>query len=221
MQNLIFAGEISLIQELWNYIVENLFSNEIPYLENFKLDANALFSIRGVIVGITVGIILAAISTVYNKRYVGEFVRSLLYEGCTDAKSAKTLSELEYIGYSGIRSALKSGGSLTRWVRCVEEDEFYSELERQRAEFEEAHKDESKPPKFKEPEFRRDVTSMHFYVPEEMKYKAEVKFDKTGTDWWIVLVVSAIAIAICAFLCYIVPDVLKYMDSFVSILNAI
>lgn len=236
MQSLIVAGGISLFQELWdylsdkyfsafqelwNYSSEKFFSLEMPYLENFKVESNALFSLRWIIIGITVGIIIAAISTVYNKRYIGDFVRRVLYMQCYDAKSAKTLAELEYSGYPGIRSAIKTGGTLTRWVRCAEEDEFYAELEKQREEFQEAHKDEAKPPKFKEPEFRRDCSTMHFYIPEEMKYKAEVKFDKTGANWIGVILVAIVAIVIGLVLCYILPDVLKYIDNFISILKSI
>ena len=116
MQNLIVAGEISLVQELWNYFVEKYFSVDMPYLENFQVESNALFSLRWVIIGITIGIIIASISTVYNKRHIGDFIRNVLYHQCYDAKSAKTLLELEYAGVPGIMSAIKTGGSLTRWV---------------------------------------------------------------------------------------------------------
>ena len=217
MQNLIVAGEISLVQELWNYFVEKYFSVDMPYLENFQVESNALFSLRWVIIGITIGIIIASISTVYNKRHKGDFIRNVLYHQCYDAKSAKTLLELEYAGVPGIMSAIKTGGSLTRWVRCAEEDEFYAELEKQREAFNEQHKFDPHPPKFKEPEFKRDCSTMHFYIPEELKYKAEVKFDKEGASWGVVFIVAIVSIVLCMVLCYILPDVLKYIDNFITI----
>ena len=69
MQNLIVAGATSGFGELWNYLSEKFFAVDMPYLENIKVESNAIFSLRWVIIGITIGIILAAISTVYNKRY--------------------------------------------------------------------------------------------------------------------------------------------------------
>ena len=221
MQNLAVAGEMTLAEELWNYFVEKYFSTDLPYLENFKIESNALFSLRWVIIGITIGIIIASISTVYNKRHIGDFVRRVLYQQCYDAESAKTLLELEYSGIPGIRSVIKTGGSLTRWVRCAEEDEFYAELERQREAFNEAHKDDPKPPKFKEPEFKRDCSTMHFYIPEELKSKAEVKFDKSGAHWGLVFIVAVVSIIICMALCYILPDVLKYVDNFITVVKAL
>ena len=219
MQSLIFGRVVSTFADLWQYLSENYFSVDMPYLENFKVESNALFSLRWVIIGVTVGIIIASISTVYNKRYIGDFIRNLLYRQCYDANSAKTLEELEFSGAPGIKSMIKTGGSLTRWVRCAEEDAFYADLEQKRNEFEELHKDDPHPPKFKEPEFRRDCSTMHFYIPEDLKYKAEVKFDKAGANWGAVIIVAIISIILCMFLCYIIPDILKYVDNFISIIK--
>ena len=94
-----------------------------------------------------------------------------------------------------------------------------AELEKQRAAFEEAHKDDPKPPKFREPEFKRDCLTMHFYIPEELKYKAEVKFDKEGANWGVVFIVAVVSIILCMALCYILPDVLKYVDNFITIVK--
>jgi hypothetical protein len=119
----------------------------------------------------------------------------------------------------GVRNAIKSYGSLSRWIRCVEEDEFFSEIEKKRAEFEEAHKNDVKPPKFVEPEFKRDLDTMHFYIPEERKYAAEVKFEKTGSNWGAFILVTVISLVLCAFVCYILPDIIKMADNFISIMG--
>ncbi len=221
MTRFLIAGEISLAEELWNYFVDKYFSVELPYLENFTIQSNALFSVRWIIIGITFGIIIAAISTVYNKRYIGNFVRLLIDRECFDAQSAKTLSELECLRSPGIRQAIKTGGSLSRWVRCAEEDEFYRALEEARAEHEAKNKDEKHPPKFKELQFKRDCDTMHFYVPEEKRFSAEVKFDPKGANWVGVLIVSAIAIALCMFACYILPDALTFADNVISFANGL
>ncbi len=216
MTRFLIAGEISLAEELWNYFIDKYFSVELPYFENFTIQSNALFSVRWIIIGITFGIIVAAICTVYNKRYLGDFVRLLIYRECFDAQSAKTLSELEYSRSAGIRGAIRTGGSLSRWVRCAEEDEFYRALEEKRAEHEEKYKDEKHPPRFAEPQFKRDCDTMHFYIPEEMRFSAEVKFDKKGANWIGVLMVSVLSLAICMLACYFLPDVLTFADNFIT-----
>ena len=81
MLNVVLASKQSLLEEIWEYIVDTYFSVDMPYLENFTVKGNALVSIRMIIIGITFGIIVAAISTVYTKRYIGDFVRKVIYGG--------------------------------------------------------------------------------------------------------------------------------------------
>lgn len=219
MMNIALASDQSLLSEIWEYIVDNYFSVDMPYLENFTVKGNALISIRMIIIGITIGIIVAAISTIYTKRYIGDFVRKVIYEECFDKDSAKTLYDLGYLKSPGVRGAIKTGGTLSRWVRCVEEDEFLIEINKKREEFDELHKNDEKPPKFKAPEFIRDCNTMHFYIPKDKTYAAEVKFDSRGTNIGSVIFVSVAAIVICIFACYIVPDAIKLVDNFITVVG--
>ena len=211
--------EKNLLEELYEYFNEKYFSVDMPYLENFNVQSNALFSFRTIIIGITIGIIIASISSVYNKRHLGEFIRTLIERDCMSPENSKTLEELGYDKKLGVVMTVKSGGTLSRWARCREEDEFYASLALKKAEFEEAHASEKKPPKFIEPEFKRDYKTMHFYLPEEKKYAAEVKFDPKGSRWGGVVIVAIFAIALCAFLCYILPDAVKLVDNFITVMN--
>ncbi len=211
--------EKSLIEELYEYFYEKYFSVDMPYFENFKVQSNALFSLRTVIIGITIGIIIASASSVYNKRHLGAFIRTMIEKGCLGPENAMTLEALGYDKKLGIAMTVKSGGTLSRWARCREEDEFYESIALKKAEFEEAHASEKKPPKFVEPEFKRDYKTMHFYLPEEKKYAAEIKFDPKGSRWGGVVIVAIFAIALCAFLCYILPDAVKLVDNFITVMN--
>ena len=211
------AKEQTLFEELWKYFVDIYFSIDLPYLENFSIKSGGLVSIRGIIIGIAGGIVIAAACTVYNKRYIGSFVRRVISCRCFDAASAKTLDELGYLKSAGVRGVIKSGGSLSRWVKCAEEDEFFAEIEKKRAEFEEAHKDDAKKPKFVELEFKRDLNTMHFYIPEEKKYAAEIRFEDKGANFGVLIVVIIAALLLCAFICYFLPDILKMIDNFISI----
>jgi len=162
---------------------------------------------------------VASACSIYSKRYLGDFVRKVIQEECFDAKSSKTLYELGYLKSPGVRNAIKSYGTLSRWIRCVEEDDFFSDVENRRIEFEEQHKDDEKPPKFKAPAFKRDLNTMHFYIPEDKKYAAQVKFEKKGANWLSFLLVSVISLVLCAFICYVLPDIIKMIDNFISVVG--
>ncbi len=211
--------EISLLQELWEYFDETYFTPDIPHLNNFTFGSGTLISLKMLLIGITFGLIFASFVTIYNKRYIGGFVRKLLKEDCLNATSAKTLDELGYLKNPVIRFSLRAGSPLSRWARCVEEDEFYHEIEKKRTEFEEKYKNEKRPPRFKEAEFKRNTKTMHFYIPEEKKYAADVKFDSKGANWVSFIFVTVISIVLCAFLTFTLPDIIKMVDNFITLVS--
>jgi len=213
------ANEKSLIEELWEYFETTYFSPEIPRLNNFTLGTGTLVTLKTILIGLTFGIIFASFITIYNKRYLGGFIRKLLHEECLGASSAKTLEELGYAKSFGVKHAIKTDGTLSRWVRCVEEDEFLAEIEKKRTEFEEAHKADEKPPRFKEISFKRDLNTMHFYILEEKKYAADVKFDAKGANWGSFALVAVVSILLCAFLSFVLPDIIKMVDNFISVMK--
>ena len=219
MTQVMLSSQKGLIEELWEYFVQTYFSPEVPYLENFSLGTGTLLSIQKIAIGLTIGIIVASAFSIYNKRYMGDFIRKLIYEECLDARSAKTLYELGYLKKSGIRSAIKTDGVMSRWVRCAEEDEYNQNIEQERLAFEEAHKGEENPPKFEAPEFVRDCKTMHFYIPEEKKYTADIKFDAKGANFRSLFLVSIVSLVLCLFVCFILPDAIKLIDNFITVMN--
>ncbi len=221
MTRFLIACEISLIEELWNHFVNRLFLEDLPHYENFSVQSNALFSLRGLIIGVAVGIIIAAVSTVYNKRYLGDFVRLLISKNCSSKDSALTLGELGCEKRFGIKNAIKNGGSLNRWVRCVEEEEFYEALGRAREEHYEKYKGNARPPKFKELSFKRNCKTMHFYVPEKLRSMVEEKYDPKGANWKGMLIVVGSTLTVAVVLCYTLPDALTYVDNFMTFINGL
>lgn len=218
---LMIACSGQTIGNLTNFIEEALFSLEMPTYENFSVQSNALFSVKWIIIGVTVGIIFASAATVYNKKYIGGFIRRLISAECLDAARARTLSELECSHLPGIRGAIKTGGTLSRWVRCAEEDEYYRGVEEQRAEHLEKYKDEAHPPKSVVRPFKRDCGCMHFYIPEERREAIEKKFDERGSGWLTFAAVTVIAIILCILACYFIGDILTYVDGFITFMNGI
>lgn len=212
MLNIVFSSNKSLAEELWEYFVNKYFSPDIPYLENFSIKNSTLLSVRLIIVGICVGIIIAAAVNIYNKRYLGGFVRKMLSEDCLDADRAKTLSELGYLKKLGVRRVIGTNGILARWVRCAEEDEYYANAK-------DLSDNEDCKRKNTPAEFKRDTKSMHFYIPEEKKYAADVKFDAKGANWGVFILVTVLTVVLCLVACYLLPDMIKFVDNFISVIN--
>lgn len=212
-------AEKSLFAELYEYFTNKYFSLEMPKLDNFHIEARTISTIRMMIFGITIGLIIASAASVYNKRHLGSLIRTMIEKNCMSPENAMTLEDLGYAKTFGIKSAVKRGGTLWRWARCREEDEHVAEMIKKREEFEKLHAGESKPPKFKEIDFKCDPKTMHFYLPEEKKYAAEIKFDKKGFRWGGVVIVAIASIVLSAFLCYMLPDVIKYVDNFITVMS--
>lgn len=219
MQNNLSVGGKSLFEELWEYFEETYFSPEIPVLDNFDLGTGTLVSLKNILVGLTLGLILASFITIYNKRYIGRFVRKLLSKECISHESAKTLAELGYQNNFGIRQAIRSDKPLSRWIKCVEEDEFYEEMNKKREEYEAAREKDPSMPRFKEINFKRNLDTMHFYIPEDKKYTIDVKYDAKGANWVSFILVVVISIAACAFLSFALPDLIKMVDNFITVVN--
>lgn len=209
----------SVFSELWAYITNTYLSPEMPYLENISFGTGTLVTLKTILWGITIGVIVAAFVSVYNKRYIGGFVREMLSDGCIGAENAKTLDEIGYLRHIAVRNAIKSGGTLCMWIRCVEEDDFIRETEAKREEFIEAHKNDKRPPRFKTVEFKRNCSVMHFYIPEEKVDDIKRKFNPKGANLLSIILVCVISVLVCALLSFALPELIKMMDNFITVMN--
>lgn len=226
--------EKSLLKELVTYFGERYFSVEFGVYENFSLGQNASVTARNMILAVAVGLIVASIMTAYLRMGHGGFVRKLLAEDCTSPEKAKTLSELGYFRSSIIRRELTRGTVLRMVVRCREEelrkelattnqkgevekkatedqsDEAQAVLEEQTpSDGVEAGKPVLRP-------FRPDFLTAHFYIPEELRYRAEIRFEAKGSGWLPLLIVVVLTVIAASALCYFLPDVVAFADNLIS-----
>ena len=114
----------------------------------------------------------------------------------------KTLPELNLADKLILRRAVRSSVTLRRVVRCREEEEFFKEQEEKSSK--------------KLPDFRIDPDIHHFYIPEDLKYTADIKFEGKGTTW-----PGAIVFALCMIILMMValvflPDILQFVNNFVG-----
>ena len=137
-------------------------------------------------------------------------------ENANSPDSAKNLYELGFDDKLGVRLALRRGQTYSGCVVCVEEEEYYSEMQRKKEEFEAAHAGEKKKPKFKYPQFKPDLDVMHYYIPEDKAFSAEARFSAKGanlTGIFIVLILLAIILIAATIL---VPKILDFLGLLTS-----
>ena len=193
--------------------------NEAMQFNNINIGNGQLVSFPILLIGLFVGAAFAIIATVYNKRVLGDFVRALLREGCLSPESARDLDYLNFIHKSSIRQAVKTSTNLRRVVRSREEDEHDKKMAELMAEYEAKKEAGEKLPKFEPTEYRPDPYMDHFYIPEKMKYMADIKFEKKGNSV-LGAVIGIAALAILLFLVFLyMPQVLKFFDNSIGILK--
>jgi hypothetical protein len=150
------------------------------------------------------GVVFGAFYAYYQRRLLGNILRAFISCGAQDEKSAKTLREIGYaskIKYSFASFALRKGAGLRKHIYAVYEEKPVSKK----------HSDQlfAKAPK---PE-----NEQKYYVPEEKRIVAEVRYDGKGTNLkTLVISIAALlaaAILIVSFLPWIIE---KYNSVFSS-----
>ena len=208
--------KLPLWKELWIYFYETYFTNDTVY-EHLNMDGGSFNTVRNIILGLLIGLSLAAFAAVFNKRVWGDFVRLLLREDCLSAERGKTLPELNCAHKLWLRYGVSRGVNLRRVVRCREEEDYLRDVTEQEATYEEKRAvDPFLPKKFRPKPFRVNPDTHHFYIPEEMKYMADVKFEKKGSTWLGAVVFTLVMVVVAFALLMVLPYLLSLVNDFVG-----
>ena len=205
-----------MLNNIWDYLY-NVYLGVGTNYENLGFEKNPLFSLRLMVLGLFIGIVIACIAAAYHKQVLGGIARKLIAEGCLSAETAKSAKELGYGKNFLAKHALCRSVSLRRVVKCVEENEFYERQNAEEAEYEQRREAEPKLPKYKAKEYLIDIENDRFFIPEELRIRAEVKFEKKGSGW--LSSVWGIVILCVAFLIILLalPHIFDAIDGFVGI----
>ncbi len=210
------SEEPSVFSEIWQYFYDT-FINPSEYYEYLNLGGNGLMSVRMIIFGLCVGLAIAGFSAVFTKRVLGNVVRRVLSHEALSPDSAKTLEEMGLESSFVARMAVRKSVSVRRVVKCVEEENFIEAQNTARAEYAEKRQGNKKIPRFKESEYVINPYADKFYIPEKMKYTADIKFESKGTTWF--GAVSLLIVMIVAFIAIMValPYMLSLLNDVVGI----
>ncbi len=144
-----------------------------------------------------IGMMLAAFGMFYQKRIIGAFVRALLNANASDESSAKSLMELGFARNYPVRSALRKGGTLRKLV--WESGDNYIEDENG--------------VKYSARQTPLDVNTARFYIAEENRIRAELRYNEKGTDIF-TLIITAIVFLVIAYLAMIfLPELLNLLKN--------
>lgn len=225
----------SLIHELLNYIYEEYFTVDFGVYENFTIGATTADTIRTLIPALAIALVIASLMTARLRVNMGRFVRRLLKNECLSPDRAKTLSELELFRNASIRRELSRGTSLRMVVRCVHEDgtdtgvgtyldqTLQSDSDAKNAENaptvreNETAKDKRNGKKGSAARRKIDFLTARFYVPEDLKHRADVRFDSRGSGWAPAIASVAVVIFLTILLCWLLPHVLWLADAIISL----
>ncbi len=172
----------SFFEDLWNYLYDAYFNIGDGYT-NLGTQNSHLITIGTVVFGIYVGALIACVAMFYNRQIVGGAVRRMLEQKIDSREKAVTVSELGYKKNFFIRSLFRDSNSLRKVVKCVEEEDFYSEQNASRIEYEKKREAGEKLPRFHDEIYRVDIENDRFYIPEEQEIAAATKFRKKGSTW--------------------------------------
>jgi hypothetical protein len=96
-----------------------------------------------------------------------------------------------------VRRELCRGVFLKKVVFCREEQAFLNE-------------------KGKDATYEIDFTKDHFYIPEDLKYRAENRFNQKGTGWLSVVLTVVLVPLVVGLICRFMPNILQFADSIIT-----
>ena len=204
----------SLVEELWDYFAENYLSGGVDY-PNLGLVGNSILSLPTILIGIAIGAILAVAFAMYDNRVIGGFMRLMLEKGAVGRENSLTLYDLGAGEQSAFARGLRKSASLRRMVLCAEEEDFYTEQNTAREEYEKKREEDSSLPEFNEKQYVFNGNE-RFYIPEDKRIAAEVKYIKKTLKPWAIPLIIVVSVIIFFALIFLLPYVLELLDGLIG-----
>ena len=155
-------------------------------------------NVRLIIICMFIGVVAAAAISLYHKLVLGSFIRFLLDSGATDPEGAIVLSSTKFEKNLFVRSAIKNGrtyGSVLRSVlpEGLPDPSSLKGADRKRAE-------------------NAVISSSAYYIPEELRYRADNIFSKRGTSIGAAAFGILLFVLVAAVSLLVVPGIVSMMS---------
>ncbi len=175
--------------------------------ENFDIDMNSS-AMPIMVCAIGVGLILGILFSLIFRNVSARVIRALLEGGAVDESTARTLGELGIRAGFVTRFILKPNSPLFKAIGCVggfspkKAGKFTTFL------YEKFLRDEI-PAEF-------DYKSARFYLPEDKRVSAELRFKKEAHPVRSFIISTVLICLVCVFVIFALPELLVMLDNFVS-----
>jgi hypothetical protein len=164
------------------------FSIPAKAYEHFTLTYSAARTLSTIILAICAGVILAALYNFYMRRVPGGVVRLLLSRGALSPETALSAEELGLLDKPFSLWELLRGVSLRHILCAVRDDEAKNDGEVD--------------------------AQTRFYIPEDKKYRVEVRFAQKGNGVKALILSCALTLVLGFLLIKLIPVVLTIADNF-------
>ncbi len=211
----------SLIHDLLSYFSEHYFTLSFDHYDNFTVSDHAASTLQTTIFAFFLGFVIACGAVAHSRTKQGRFISKLIRNGCLSPEKAMTLSELGEFRNTQVRRELSRGVNLRKLVRCPEEEAYVSSQNESNNQvpdnLPEQNSSENRRRKPKEPpRYPMDFTKDRFYIPEELKHRAEVRYEIRGNTWLFFLGAVVLAVAVMLLFYRFLPDLFRFADNLIS-----
>ena len=160
-------------------------------------------SAQVIIVCMFIGVVAAALVSLYHKHVLGSFVRFLLESGAKDESSAIKLNTTKYDKNFFVRAAINNGRTYSAVLRSV---------------LPEGAPDLSKMTEKEKRKIKRSLLSdSGYYIPEELTFRADNMFSKKGTSVVSALLGVLIFVIVAAISLMVVPSIVDMFKNFTGL----
>lgn len=161
-------------------------------MEGFIEEVFSFDGLNLIIWAIYIGFMLAMILSYYQKKVIGSFVRSVIAQGAIDAENARSLEELGYHNKPLIRRELSKYSALRKMVWEIDDNYRIGE--------------DGTP--YCAREKALDINLGKFYIPEERRIQAQLRYDDKGTDIFALIISAAVLFAAAVVACIWLPGII-------------
>lgn len=195
--------------DVFDYLRETYGNVTLGDYRNFSLPSGGI-SLSALVFALAVGIILAAAVTLYEKNYIGGFVRALLSRDAKTEESALTLADLGVKAGFGIRRALRAkDGALRRVVRIAgyEEENDGTRVSR----------NGKNSVKMTE---ELDFETARFYIPEALRAHADVRYEAKGSGARAFILTVVLVLVASLVILRFLPSLFRLTDDLLTAINS-
>lgn len=198
----------SVFSELFGYLWAKYFTVHFGEYDHFTVSASTATTVRNLLVALFLGLAIASFAVAYTRVRLGRFVRRLVARECLSPERALTLRELGFFRDSAVRRELARGVNLRKLVKIVPngtKSEEKPQAKGLRSLFASSDR----------PDFLHD----RFYLPEDLRIRAELRYDRAGSSYRAALVTTLVLLVVTALLCWLLPDLLQLADNVMGLFS--